>query len=219
MRLLYMTLRYVCILLAAAALTSAQTPKLQLKNVKSEAVTYKGKSCIRLTDDSANAPDGERLALLVGSDFADGVIELDLTGDTLPTALPTARGFTGIAFRSTPDGSAYESFYLRPKNGRAEDQEQRNHSTQYMSVPDFPWQRLRQETPSKYESYVDILPGEWIRMKVEVHGSKARLYVNGSSQPALIVNDLKGGNSHGALAYWLGPGTVAHFANLTVAKQ
>ena len=219
MRLLYMTLRFVCILLGLAALAAAQAPKLQLKNVKSETVTYKGKSCIRLTDDSANAPDGDRLALLVGSDFADGVIELDLTGDTLPTAVPTARGFTGIAFRSTADGSAYESFYLRPKNGRAEDQEQRNHSTQYVSFPAFPWQRLRQETPSKYESYVDILPGEWMRMKVEVHGSKARLFVNGSSQPALIVNDLKGANSHGALAYWLGPGTVAHFANLTIAKQ
>ena len=206
-------------LMLAAALASAQpTPKVQLKNVKSEAVTYLGKQCLRLTDTgSDNTPDGDRLAVIDGTEFSDGTIELDLTGNTLPTAAPTARGFTGIAFRLAP-GGAYESFYLRPKNGRAEDQEQRNHSTQYVSFPEFPWQRLRQETPGKYESYVDLAPGEWTHIKVEVRGVKARLYVNGSTEPVLIVNDLKHGNSHGAVAYWIGPGTVAHFANLKITR-
>ena len=219
-RLTGMMKRYGVLVLAAAATAAAQTaPKLQLKNVKSETVAYKGKACIRLTDADLNAPDGARLAMVDGTDFADGTIELDLTGDTVPNAPPTMRGFTGIAFRVTNGGAAYESFYLRPKNGRAEDQEQRNHSTQYVSFPDFPWQRLRQETPGKYESYVDLVPGEWTRMKIEVHGVKARLYVNGSTQPALIVNDLKRGPSRGAVAYWIGPGTVAHFADLKIGKE
>ncbi len=206
-------------LLATAVVCAQPTPKLQLQNVKSESVTYKGKRCTQLTDQIASNNPGERMAMIEGSDFGNGAIELELTGDTLPTADPTARGFTGIAFRSLADGSAYESFYLRPKNGRAEDQEQRNHSAQYISAPDFPWQRLRQETPGKYESYVDLVPGEWTRMKVEVHGVKARLYVNGSAQPTLIVNDLKRGNSRGAVAFWIGPGTVAHFADLKVTNE
>lgn len=216
-----MMIRYGSLPLVAASIAFAQTaPQLQLKNVKSEMVTYKGRQCVRLTDAaSQNTMDFERLAVIAGSDFADGVIEVELTGDTLPTADPSARGFTGIAFRAAADGSAYESFYLRPKNGRADNQEQRNHAAQYISAPEFPWQRLRQETPGKYESYVDLVPGEWTRMRIEVHGGKGLLYVHGSDQPTLIVNDLKRGNSRGAVAYWIGPGTVAHFANLKITKE
>ena len=116
------------------------------------------------------------------------------------------------------DGTRYECFYLRPKNGRSDDQLQRNHSAQYISAPEFLWQRLRSETPAKYETYVDLVPGEWTKMKIDVRGDKARLYVNGAEQPVLIVNDLKHGDSKGAIALWVGPGTVAHFANLRVTR-
>ena len=55
-------------------------------------------------------------------------------------------------------------FLLRPTNGRAEDQPRRNHSTQYVSEPDFPWQRLRQENPGVYETYTDLQPGVWTKI-------------------------------------------------------
>ena len=133
-----------------------------------------------------------------------------------------ARGFVGVAFRVSPDAAKdvlrYECFYLRPTNGRADDQVRRNHSVQYISFPDFPWQRLRKEFPEKYESYVDLVPGEWTKMKIEVRGDKARLYVHGAQQPVLVVNDLKQGQSQGQIALWIGPGTVAHFAGLRVSK-
>lgn len=203
--------------LAHAEIIPLDAAKVKLTNVKAESANWKGRACLRVTDSAGNAPDGDRYAIVPGTEFQDGTIELDLTGDTLPTAPPAARGFTGLAFRLMPDGK-YESFYLRPKNGRAEDQEQRNHSTQYISNPEFPWQKLRQETPSKYESYVDLVPGEWSHIKIEVHGDKARLYVNGAQQPTLIVKDLKHGASKGAIALWVGPGTVAHFANLKVTR-
>jgi hypothetical protein len=214
-----------CALTAALGISFAQRSvpiepldRLNLKNVKAEAVKYQGRAAVRLTDAAAqNLPDGARLAIINGTSFEDGVIEAELTGDALPGMPEAVRGFTGIAFRVSPDGAKYECIYLRPKNGRSEDQTQRNHSTQYISVPDFPWQRLRSETPSKYESYVDLVPGAWTKIKIEVHGDKARLYVNGAVQPTLIVNDLKHGKSKGAIALWVGPGVVAHFANLTVA--
>ena len=211
-----MVFRSACLLLPALLASAQVAPKLQLKNVKSEEITYKGKACVRIADPDPNTQDGLRLAIAERTDFGDGSIELDLTGDTLPNAAPTARGFTGIAFRVAGDGSGYEAFYLRPKNGRADDQEQRNHSAQYISFPDFPWQKLRQEAPSRYESYVDLVPGEWTHVKVEARGAKARLYVNGAAQPVLIVNDLKRGTSRGGVAFWIGPGTVAHFANLKI---
>jgi len=107
-------------------------------------------------------------------------------------------------------------FYLRPSNGRAPEQLTRNHSAQYVSDPDFTWQRLRTETPGKYESYVDLEPGVWTKIRIEVTGTKARLYVNGASQPCLIVNDLKRGESRGQIALWAHETTEAYFANLKV---
>ncbi len=67
-------------------------------------------------------------------------------------------------------------------------------------------------------TYVDLVPGEWTKLKVEVSGVKARLYVHGATQPALIVNDLKLGDSKGAVALWIGLGTEAYFANLRLSN-
>jgi hypothetical protein len=104
--------------------------------------------------------------------LADGTIELDLAGAPRADAFEGARGFVGVAFRRQKDPLRYECLYLRPANGRAEDQLRRNHSTQYVSHPDFPWHRLRRESPGLYESYVDLVPGEWTRVKIVVSGTE-----------------------------------------------
>jgi len=52
-------------------------------------------------------------------------------------------------------GAWSEVFYLRPTNGRADDQLRRNHAVQYVSHLEFPGHRLRQESPGVYESYAD----------------------------------------------------------------
>ena len=192
--------------------------KLELRNVKAEPVTYLGRSAVRVTDAGPEGlDDAARLAVVPGTSFQDGTIEVNLSGDTRPNAPPNLRGFVGIAFRITPDRSHFECFYLRPKNGRAEDQLQRNHSVQYISMPGFGWEKLRSESPGKYESYVDLVPGQWTQVKIQVAGSRARLYVNGAEQPALIVNDLKQPSVDGAIALWVGLGTIAHFSDLRVA--
>ena len=201
------------------AITLEAASKLQLHNVTAQSVNYKGRKAVRIAASGAeNLSDGARLAVVPGTDFEDGVIEIELAGDAQLGAPPEYRGFTGVAFRVSPDASRYECFYLRPKNGRSEDQAQRNHSAQYISIPEFPWRRLRKEFPAKYESYVDLVPGEWTKVKVEVKGTTARLFVNGSEQPTLIVNDLKHRNSKGAIALWVDPRTVAHFAELRVLR-
>ncbi len=179
---------------------------------------YQGRAAIRVTEPAAGPVQGEdRLVLIEGTLFRDGVIELDLAGRPAAAAGEGARGFVGVAFRVSDDVSRYECFYLRPTNGRADDQVRRNHSAQYVSFPDFPWQRLRKETPEKYESYIDLVPGDWTKVKVEVRGLKARLYVHGAEQPGLIVNDLKLGEGQGMIGLWIGPGTEAHFSGLRIS--
>ena len=213
--------------LIAPALTAVQAQtfpldsldQLKLVNVKAEAVTFKGRKAVRI-DDAAPPGLGDegRLAIVAKTDFQDGIIEVELSGEPRPGAGEGARGFVGIAFRVASDQSRFECIYLRPTNGRAEDQVRRNHSVQYISVPGFPWHLLRKEFPEKYESYVDLVAGEWTKVRIEVRGDKARLFVNGIEQPTLLVNDLKQGQSKGAVALWIGPGTLAHFANLRISK-
>ena len=149
-----------------------------------------------------------------GSRFHNGTVEVELAGKPAVGAGGGARGVIGIAFRM--QGNRYEYIYLRPTNGRADDQVRRNHSTQYGAWPDFDYDRLRKESAEKYESYVDLEPGVWARYRIVVEGTKARLYVNGAAQPCLIVNDLKLGDSEGAIALWVGPGTEGYFANLKI---
>jgi hypothetical protein len=197
--------------------------ELQARHVKTERVTYKGRAALRATDAApANVSDGIQLIILKKTDFQDGVIEIELAGEPGATAGSGARGFVGVAFRVKHDAARdevkYECFYLRPTNGRADDQVRRNHSTQYISHPEFPWPRLRKEFPEKYESYADLMPGEWTKVKIDVRGDKARLFVGDATQPVLLVNDLKQGVGRGQIALWVGAGTVAHFANLRVSE-
>jgi hypothetical protein len=187
------------------------------KNVSIAQVNYKGRSAVRLVanPDAANASS---YAVVKDVSFRDGVIEVDLAGQPAAGAAAGARGFIGIAFRIQGNGR-YEYIYLRPTNGRADDQVRRNHSTQYSSYPDFDFARLRQDAPEKYESYVDLEPGVWTNYRIEVEGPKARLYVNGAEQPCLIVNDLTLDPREGGVAVWVGPGTEGYFSNLKITAK
>ena len=187
--------------------------KLEPVNVKVEDASYKGKKAVRVI--SSNG--AETMAIIKNQIFENGIIELDVAGTILPNSGTGARGFIGLAFRvRMGDSVRYECFYIRPTNGRAEDQLRRNHSVQYISHPKYTWFKLRDENPGVYESYTDLVEGEWTHLKIEVKDNKARLYVNGASQPCLIVQDLKFGKSTGALALWVGPGTDGYFTNLNI---
>ncbi|KMQ66750.1 hypothetical protein ACM46_04395 [Chryseobacterium angstadtii] len=208
----------------AVVLPKAQKISLKSTDVIPSQVTakegnYKGKNALVL-EIQGEVTNEKTLALIKNIDFHNGTIEATISGQTNSTASETARGFVGIAFRVAGDISKMEVFYLRPTNGRANDQVRRNHSTQYISWPGYPWEKLRKETPEKYEAYADMVPGEWIKVKIEVKGETAKLYVNGASQPTLIVNDLKqGGKLRGGIGLWIGPGTLGHFTDLKIMKE
>ena len=200
---------------AWAAAQSGIPAALELKGLRASETTFKGRAATRIDATTSIEPANE-VAILKEVAFKDGTIEVWVSGEPGPVAAADARGFVGIAFHVRPGGTAYECFYLRPTNGRATDQVRRNHSAQYTSRPEYDWQRLRKESPEKYESYVDLEPGVWTRMKIVVAGRQARLYVHGAEQPTLVVNDLLLGDAGGGIALWAGPGTTAHFADLRI---
>lgn len=210
------------------------TDALRVHNTTVEAVTFKGQRAVRvaIAPEVARRPEylagtiePEAFARVDGLTFLNGVIEVEVASAPAQGSYPGARGFVGIAFRmqtarDAGGPQAYDAFYLRPTNGRAEDQERRNHAAQYISHPDWTWSRLRRETPSRYEAYVDLEPDTWTKLRIEVRGARAKLFVHGQSQPTLVVNDVKSGPSaSGGVALWIGPGTVAHFRNLVVTPE
>lgn len=234
----WMSLALETLALLAPATAAAQTRQYSLKsidglrlhNVAAAPAVLQDKEGLRVTlsEEAARrfksmTPEEQvkeqalvgQYAVIEGLEFSNGVIEAEIAGAPAPGAFAGARGFVGIAFRM--QNNTYDVFYLRPTNGRAEDQERRNHSAQYVSHPEWPWFRLRKESPSKYESYVDLLPGVWTKIKIEVRGDRARFFVHGQEQPTLIVNDMKSGaQGKGGVALWIDLGTVAHFRNLVV---
>ncbi len=194
-----------------------------LEPVKTTAdiVAFQGRRALRIINDPGVTAEGtgagdQVIAIVNTSEFREGTIEADIAGLPRAGAPLGTPGFVGIAFRVQNHGSRYEAFYLRPGNSHSGDQLHRNHSIQYVSWPDFPWKRLRDESPGVYESYADIAAHTWIRMKIVVTRTTARLYINGADEPCLIVNDLKLGDSHGQVALYSSSDTEAYFSNLTI---
>ena len=179
------------------------------------------KKVVKVVMDSAlKGADLPTFVKIKSIDFKDGTIEVKVLSRLLKTAPASARGFIGVAFHIDSLNSRFEGIYLRPTNGRAEDQLRRNHSIQYFSYPGYDFDRLRKEAEGVYESYADMGLNEWITMRIEVKGKQAKLFLNGNKQPSLIVNDLKlGGNISGAIGLWVDVGTEGYFKDLKITKQ
>lgn len=184
------------------------------------AASIDGRQAIRVTKDPViTEVDESTFAKLIGSDFKNGVIEVTVLSRLLENAPDFARGFIGVAFRIDESNSKFEGIYIRPTNGRADDQLRRNRSTQYFSYPDFKFDRLRNEFSGMYESYADMGLNEWIKIKIEVKGEKAKLYLNENSQPVLVVNDLKhGADRSGGIGLWVDVGTDGYFTDLRITN-
>jgi hypothetical protein len=200
------------------------TTKMALTNARVLMVDYRGRHALKLAplEGHEHDVDQEMAAVITESDFKNGVIEVDVSGArrngySKATDVSGFKGIVGVSFRIRGDSA--ERFYVRPENSRVNDQVFRNRSTQYESDPAFPWQRLRKEAPGVYESYVDVESGAWTKLRIEVSGSKARLYVNGGAHPSLVVNDLKHGESRGKIALWARISSEAYFSNLRVEPK
>jgi hypothetical protein len=182
---------------------------------------HEGSEALRLVlTPDAETPDNPTFSRIKGLEFHNGIIEIEVAGRPLPDAIPEARGFIGVAFRIKDDLSAFECMYLRPTNGRAEQQLRRNRATQYFSYPDWKFDRLRTEVPGQYEAYVDLVTGAWTKMRIEVEGDKAKLFVHDNEHPTIIVNDLKHGpDLTGGIGLYIDNGTEGFFKNLKVSPS
>jgi hypothetical protein len=204
------------LLLGTAGGADLPLSSLNLTNASVQITEYHGSSALKMT-----SKDGkhEAYTTVPGLKFLDGTIDVDVSGAPVKGAADSARGFIGMIFRQQNGSKPFEIIYLRPTNGRADDQLRRNHTLQYASDPDWPWDKLRAESPGVYESYTDMQAGEWTHMRIVVKGKDAALYVNHATQPCLVVHDLKlGATAEGGVALWIGSDTEGYFRDLKVTK-
>lgn len=188
---------------------------LSVAGGKAESAEYLGRKSVRLTTQA----ESDIFAYVNGSFIQDGVLEFDVAVKI--TTPPGVRmpGFTGVAFRARPDGSQYNMFYLRPRNAQSDDQAMRNHSVQYVAKPGYDWYPLRRQWPWIYESWADLKPETWTHVKIDVRGRSAKLFLNGSDSPSLVVNGLKDEDLQGGVALWGYPGEESYFSNLRITPS
>ncbi len=160
--------------------------------------------------------DTNSYAKLEGSTFHNGIIKVKVLSRLLEDAPDFARGFIGIAFRINKDDSKFESFYVRPTNGRKCDDPIRKHrGCQYFSYPKYTFDYFRENQITDYETEADIDLNEWIDLKAIIQDDKAEFYVNDTC--VLTVNDLKHGSDlKGQVGLFVDIGTEAFFKDLEI---
>ena len=158
-----------------------------------------------------NEKDGAGIAWLEGVQFTDGTIEFDVKGKNV-----LQKSFVGIAFHGSND-STYDAIYFRPFNFKSTEEERRNHSVQYISLPKYDWPKLRSEFPNKYEQPINPSPEpeEWIHCRLVVKNDEVSVFVNNNFNPSLTVKALSAqkGNKVG---FWVGNGSEGDFAKLNI---
>ncbi|MBU0638687.1 MAG: SMP-30/gluconolactonase/LRE family protein [Planctomycetes bacterium] len=138
-------------------------------------------------------------ALLKDVAFTNGVIEVDV-------AVDGTRTYAGLIFRHGSRGD-YEWLYLRPHRAPLYPD-----ALQYTPVFDNVacWQLY---TGAGYTAAASIPANQWIHLRLEVHGTQARLFIGDVAAPALEIHDLKHGLRTGSIGL-LGPkGKAACFSN------
>jgi hypothetical protein len=204
----------------------------ELHNVTGAITKFKGSRVLKIERDLEKLPFDEKnlektvddrhyARLLDLDDFENGTIEVKMYSQLQnPVPFPGVAGFIGVYFRIKEDDSAWESIYLRPKVGRANNQMLRNHAVQYFSYPNFKFETLRKNYPAgSYEGSAPVALNEWIKMRIEVNGETAEMFINDAKYSTFIVDKMLGDNKKGFVGLFVDIGTIGYFKDLKITKK
>ena len=195
---------------------SVNAENFQAIHTSVENALLDGESVLRVVkSEKVEFFDEDTYARLLDFNFHNGTICVEMRSSLLPDAPEFARGFIGIVFRINRDNSEFESYYVRPTNGRHPDPVRRAHGSQYFSYPGYTFAYFREHGSSGYEAPCDIGLDEWIALKAVIQDGTAAFYVNAMDKPVLVVEDLKHGtDARGGIGFYVDIGTEAFFRNL-----
>ena len=191
------------------------------QNIDLQSMLADGKLTFRAANAVQPIQDGDKKGItchgnvwLKGVDFTYGTIELDIRGRN-----EFLNSFPGIAFYASDTSRNYDVVYFRPFNFRHADPVRRTWSVQYMSLPEYPYDRLRKENTGQFESEIipNPKPEDWIHARIVIKKDSIKVYVNGMDKPSLAVRTLQK-RSNGMFCLWT-DATVAEFANLVITNE
>lgn len=215
--------------LAASAdvLAASDVPRpLGLKLVTASRREWNGRDClaVELTDDEQQlrlqtTGGGNRPSFaIVGRDFTDGTLEVEIGGELTGKGAPDDRGFVGLSFHISPDLQSHETVYLRMTNGRLNvpppPEPRLSRAIQYVADPGFHFSESREQFPGRYEKGADIGVARWHRLRLEIRGPRLRAFVDGKE--VLAVEDLRFSGRRGPVGLFVGDGSRGLFRELSV---
>ncbi|MHC5065797.1 MAG: hypothetical protein ACYTG5_17675 [Planctomycetota bacterium] len=144
------------------------------------------------------------MARLDETEFTNGVIEFKIS-------FGPARGFSGVAWRIQSSGN-YEDFYLRPHQSGNPD------ACQYTPVFNglSGWQLYHGEGYSKALTHAF---DRWMQVRLVVAGSRAEVFIDDMSKPALHFPELKREVAAGGIALVASSFSPAWFADFRYRKM
>lgn len=151
--------------------------------------------------------EGDQLIWLENFKFTNGIIEFDAKGKSSPPQ----SNFVGIAFRVV-DEKTYDAIYFRPFNFRSKNPVNKSHAVQYISHPEWTWERLRNEHNGEYEKGIEPAPNgdEWFHAKIVIQNPEIKVYLNNANDPSLVVKELSN-RKDGSVGLWcIGFGIIAN---------
>ena len=201
----------VVLLVPSILYAQQQSYDLQRLLKEKKLITHHQK-VIPITDGDKKGISATGIIWLRDVNFSTGTIELDLRGKD-----EFQKSFLGIAFHGV-DTVTYDAIYFRPFNFQSTDPIRKIHAVQYVSEPDQPWHRLRDEQNGIYEKAVNPapLPTDWFHARIEVKETQIMVYVDNATSPSLTVNKLNG-RKEGMIGIW-NVGLNGDFANLVIKK-
>lgn len=221
----------ICTMVAFGQTLKLKNQEFELKNVTGSIIKFHGKKVLKIERDlkafpfdinrlEATVDDIHYARLLNLDDFENGTIEVKMYSQLQnPAPYQGIAGFIGVYFRITENDSAWESIYVRPKVGRVDNQQFRNHAVQYFSYPNFKFDTLRKIAPFKYEGSAPVALNEWITMRIEVNGETAEMFINDMKYSSFIVDKMLGKNKKGYVGLYVDIGTIGYFKDLKVTKR
>ena len=203
----------------------------ELHNVTGSVIKFEGQDVLKIERDLHAIPfdsthvektvDEPHYARLSGmDDFENGTIEVMMYSQLQnPAPYSGVAGFIGMFFRVPKNDSSFESIYVRPKVGRINNQLFRNHTVQYISYPHYKFDTLRKIAPFRYEGSAPVALNEWIKMRIEVNGESAEMFINDAKYSTFVVDKFLGSNKKGGIGLYVDIGTIGYFKNLKVIKR
>ena len=184
-----------------------QTGKLipvnrELKLFSNDSVTY--------LQVSENKKEG--IVWLPLKQFENGTIEIEMRGKDI-----FQRSFIGIAFHGLND-SVYDAVYCRPFNFFAKDSVRRVHAIQYVSHPDFTWEKLRNERNAVFEKQIihPPDPNGWFTLKLVINDSIVKAFIDNSEIASLEIKKLNSRQS-GKTGFFTGDSSGGDFKSVKLS--